>query len=61
MAADQQRFREVMGHFATGVAIVACAGDDGPSGLTTSSVASVRSAAHTDPWCTQWAATQTKP
>lgn len=41
MAADQQRFREVMGHFATGVAIVACAGDDGPSGLTTSSVASV--------------------
>jgi 3-hydroxy-9,10-secoandrosta-1,3,5(10)-triene-9,17-dione monooxygenase reductase component len=41
MAADQQRFRDVMGHFATGVAVVACAGPDGPSGLTTSAVASV--------------------
>ncbi len=41
MAADQQRFREVMGHFATGVAVVACEGPGGPSGLTTSAVASV--------------------
>ena len=41
MAADQQRFREVMGQFATGVAVVACNGADGPSGLTTSAVASV--------------------
>jgi flavin reductase (DIM6/NTAB) family NADH-FMN oxidoreductase RutF len=41
MAIDQQRFRDVMGHFATGVAVVACAGPDGPSGLTTSAVTSV--------------------
>lgn len=41
MAVDQQRYREVMGHFATGVAVVACEGPEGPSGLTTSAVASV--------------------
>jgi 3-hydroxy-9,10-secoandrosta-1,3,5(10)-triene-9,17-dione monooxygenase reductase component len=41
MAVDQQRFREVMGHFATGVAVVACAGPEGPSGLTTSAITSV--------------------
>jgi 3-hydroxy-9,10-secoandrosta-1,3,5(10)-triene-9,17-dione monooxygenase reductase component len=41
MTVDQQHFREVMGHFATGVAVVACAGPDGPSGLTTSAIASV--------------------
>ncbi len=41
MTVDQQRFREVMGHFATGVAVVACAGTDGPSGLTTSAITSV--------------------
>jgi len=41
MATDPQRFREVMGHFATGVAVVACGGPGGPSGLTTSAVAAV--------------------
>ena len=41
MTTAEQRFREVMGHFATGVAVVACDGPDGPSGLTTSAVASV--------------------
>jgi flavin reductase (DIM6/NTAB) family NADH-FMN oxidoreductase RutF len=39
--ADAARFREVMGHFASGVAIVTCNGPDGPAGLTTSAVASV--------------------
>ncbi|HEU4978651.1 MAG TPA: flavin reductase family protein [Solirubrobacteraceae bacterium] len=35
------RFREVMGHFASGVAIVTCDGPDGPAGLTTSAVTSL--------------------
>ena len=39
--ARQQRFRQVIGHFATGVAVVTCAGPDGPSGLTTSAVSSL--------------------
>jgi 3-hydroxy-9,10-secoandrosta-1,3,5(10)-triene-9,17-dione monooxygenase reductase component len=37
----QQRFREVMGHFATGVAVVTCTGPDGPAGLTTNAVTSL--------------------
>lgn len=41
MPAEQHRFREVMGHFATGVAVVTCDGSDGPSGLTTSAVCSL--------------------
>jgi 3-hydroxy-9,10-secoandrosta-1,3,5(10)-triene-9,17-dione monooxygenase reductase component len=31
----------VIGHFATGVAIVTCQGDDGPAGLTTNAVTSL--------------------
>jgi flavin reductase (DIM6/NTAB) family NADH-FMN oxidoreductase RutF len=38
---DAARFREVMGHFATGVAVVTAAGPDGPAGLTTNAVTSV--------------------
>src|SRR2546430_1414211 len=38
---DADRYRSVMGHFATGVAIVTCAGPDGPAGLTTNAVASL--------------------
>ena len=39
--ADQQQFRDVIGHFATGVAVVTCAGPDGPTGLTTNAVSSL--------------------
>ena len=38
---DTLRYRQVIGHFATGVAIVTCYGDDGPTGLTTNAIASV--------------------
>ena len=41
MAVDPGRYRQVMGHFATGVAIVTCSGPDGPAGLTTNAVTSV--------------------
>ena len=41
MAVDAGRYRQVMGHFATGVAIVTCNGPDGPAGLTTNAVTSV--------------------
>ena len=41
MAVDTGRYRQVMGHFATGVAIVTCSGPDGPAGLTTNAVTSV--------------------
>jgi flavin reductase (DIM6/NTAB) family NADH-FMN oxidoreductase RutF len=41
MAVDAGRYRQVMGHFATGVAIVTCSGPDGPAGLTTNAVTSV--------------------
>lgn len=34
-------FRRVMGEFATGVAIVTCAGRDGPAGMTTNAVTSL--------------------
>jgi 3-hydroxy-9,10-secoandrosta-1,3,5(10)-triene-9,17-dione monooxygenase reductase component len=38
---DPDRFRQVIGQFATGVAIVTCPGPDGPAGLTTNAVASL--------------------
>ena len=38
---DTLRYRQVIGHFATGVAIVTCYGDDGPTGLTTNAITSV--------------------
>jgi flavin reductase (DIM6/NTAB) family NADH-FMN oxidoreductase RutF len=41
MAVDAGRYRQVMSHFATGVAIVTCSGPDGPAGLTTNAVTSV--------------------
>jgi flavin reductase (DIM6/NTAB) family NADH-FMN oxidoreductase RutF len=39
--ADTRRFRQVIGNFATGVAIVTCHGPDGPTGLTTNAITSV--------------------
>jgi flavin reductase (DIM6/NTAB) family NADH-FMN oxidoreductase RutF len=38
---DALRYRQVMGHFTTGVAIVTCSGRDGPTGLTTNAITSV--------------------
>jgi flavin reductase (DIM6/NTAB) family NADH-FMN oxidoreductase RutF len=38
---DPGRYREVIGSFATGVAIVTTDGEDGPAGLTTNAVSSV--------------------
>jgi flavin reductase (DIM6/NTAB) family NADH-FMN oxidoreductase RutF len=38
---DATEYRDVIGHFATGVAIVTCQGEDGPAGLTTNAVASL--------------------
>jgi flavin reductase (DIM6/NTAB) family NADH-FMN oxidoreductase RutF len=40
-ALDTLRYRQVIGHFATGVAIVTCNGPDGPTGLTTNAITSV--------------------
>jgi 3-hydroxy-9,10-secoandrosta-1,3,5(10)-triene-9,17-dione monooxygenase reductase component len=40
-AVDPARYREVIGSFATGVAIVTAHGDDGPAGLTTNAVSSL--------------------
>jgi 3-hydroxy-9,10-secoandrosta-1,3,5(10)-triene-9,17-dione monooxygenase reductase component len=40
-AIDTLRYRQVIGNFATGVAIVTCSGPDGPTGLTTNAVTSV--------------------
>jgi flavin reductase (DIM6/NTAB) family NADH-FMN oxidoreductase RutF len=40
-ALDPARYREVIGSFATGVAIVTAKGEDGPAGLTTNAVTSV--------------------
>jgi 3-hydroxy-9,10-secoandrosta-1,3,5(10)-triene-9,17-dione monooxygenase reductase component len=40
-ALDPARYREVIGCFATGVAIVTAHGDDGPAGLTTNAVTSL--------------------
>lgn len=39
--ADQDRFREVIGHFATGVAVVTTSGSTGPCGMTANAVASL--------------------
>jgi 3-hydroxy-9,10-secoandrosta-1,3,5(10)-triene-9,17-dione monooxygenase reductase component len=39
--ADRQRFRAVMGHFATGVAVVTGLGPDGAVGMTTNALCSV--------------------
>jgi 3-hydroxy-9,10-secoandrosta-1,3,5(10)-triene-9,17-dione monooxygenase reductase component len=41
MAVDPAQYREAIGQFATGVAVVTCAGPDGPAGLTTNAVSSV--------------------
>jgi len=35
------RFREVIGEFPTGVAVITCEGPDGPAGLTTNAVTSL--------------------
>src|SRR3954463_14886584 len=40
-AVDPARYREVIGSFATGVAIVTAHGDAGPAGLTTNAVTSL--------------------
>jgi flavin reductase (DIM6/NTAB) family NADH-FMN oxidoreductase RutF len=40
-AVDPARYREVIGSFATGVAIVTVHGDEGPAGLTTNAVSSL--------------------
>jgi len=41
MEVDADSYREAIGQFATGVAVVTCAGPDGPAGLTTNAVSSV--------------------
>jgi 3-hydroxy-9,10-secoandrosta-1,3,5(10)-triene-9,17-dione monooxygenase reductase component len=41
MAVDPQRYRDVVGHFATGVAIVTGSGPHGPAGMTTNAVTSL--------------------
>jgi 3-hydroxy-9,10-secoandrosta-1,3,5(10)-triene-9,17-dione monooxygenase reductase component len=41
MAADAQRYREVVAHFATGVTVVTASGPRGPAGLTTNAVTSL--------------------
>ena len=38
---EPQRFREVMGHFATGVTVVTASGADGPVGMTANAVCSL--------------------
>ena len=38
---DPERYRTVFGHFATGVAVVTCAGPSGTGGLTANAVCSV--------------------
>jgi flavin reductase (DIM6/NTAB) family NADH-FMN oxidoreductase RutF len=40
-APDTLRYRQVIGSFATGVAVVTCHGPDGPAGLTTNAVTSL--------------------
>jgi flavin reductase (DIM6/NTAB) family NADH-FMN oxidoreductase RutF len=40
-APDPDRFRAVVGHFATGVTVVTCRGPSGPAGLTTNAVTSL--------------------
>ena len=41
MPPRQDRFRDVAGRFATGVAVVTCDGPDGPAGLTTNAITSL--------------------
>ena len=41
MPSREERFREVAGRFATGVAVVTCEGPDGPAGLTTNAITSL--------------------
>ena len=41
MASEQDRYREVIGRFTTGVCVVTCEGRSGPAGLTTNAVSSV--------------------
>lgn len=41
MSQDSRAFRDALGHFATGVAVVSAAGEAGPVGLTINSFASV--------------------
>ena len=41
MPSRQDRFRDVAGRFATGVAVVTCDGPDGPAGLTTNAITSL--------------------
>ncbi len=41
MPSQQDRYREILGRFATGVAVVTCDGPDGPVGLTTNAVTSL--------------------
>ena len=38
---EGRRFRDTMGHFATGVCVVTAVGPDGPAGLTTNAVSSL--------------------
>jgi 3-hydroxy-9,10-secoandrosta-1,3,5(10)-triene-9,17-dione monooxygenase reductase component len=40
-ASDQQRYRSVIGHFATGVAVVSGRGPDGPVGMTANALCSL--------------------
>lgn len=41
MGVEVDEYRTVIGHWATGVAVVTCSGPDGPAGLTTNAVSSV--------------------
>lgn len=41
MPVDPRDYRDAIGRFATGVAVVTCDGPDGPSGLTTNAVSSL--------------------
>jgi flavin reductase (DIM6/NTAB) family NADH-FMN oxidoreductase RutF len=41
MKVEARDFRDAIGRFATGVAVVTCDGPDGPSGLTTNAVSSL--------------------
>ena len=41
MTVDPRAYRDAIGHWATGVAVVTCQGPDGPAALTTNAVSSV--------------------
>lgn len=41
MSVDPAAYREAIGRFATGVAVVTCSSPDGPAGLTTNAVSSL--------------------